>query len=88
MTATNEYRGIAYSIANNDDGVWRWIIYPKKSRRFEMRTVAPRPTYPTRDAAIQAAKVAIDTLLDGKSPKKIGSDTAGKQTGDAGAQEA
>jgi hypothetical protein len=86
MAAANEYRGIVYSIANNDDGVWRWIIHPKKSRRLEMRTVAPRPTYPTRDAAVQAARAAIDTLLDGKLVKKIASDTAGKQTGDAGAQ--
>jgi hypothetical protein len=86
MTAANEYRDIAYTIANNDDGVWRWIIYPKKSRRLEMRTVAPRPTYPTRDAAVQAAKAAIDALLDGKSARKIAPDMAGKQTGDAGAQ--
>jgi len=86
MVAANEYRGIVYSIANNDDGVWRWIIHPKKSRRLEMRTVAPRPTYPTRDAAVQAAKAAIDALLDGRSAKIIAPDMAGKQTGDAGPQ--
>jgi hypothetical protein len=77
MVAANEYRGIVYSIANNDDGVWRWL---------EMRTVAPRPTYPTRDAAVQAAKAAIDALLDGRSAKIIAPDMAGKQTGDPGPQ--
>jgi hypothetical protein len=86
MTAANEYRGIAYSIANNDDGVWRWIVYPKKSRRFEVRTVTPRPTYPTRDAAVQAAKLAIDALLDGKSAKKIAPAMDGKRAGNTGAQ--
>jgi hypothetical protein len=69
MTTANEYRGVEYSIANNDDGVWRWIIYPRKSRRVDVRAIPPRPTYATRDAAIQAAKAAIDTALDGKSAK-------------------
>ena len=77
MTAANEYRGIAYSIANNDDGVWRWIVYPNKSRRLEIRTVVPRPTYATREAAVLAAKTAIDALLDGKPAKKTASDTNG-----------
>jgi hypothetical protein len=86
MTTANEYRGIEYSIANNDDGVWRWIIYPKKSRRLDIRTVPPRPTYPTREAAVQAARTAIDVLLDRKPAKKITPEMAGKQAGDAGAQ--
>jgi len=71
MTAASEYRGVGYSVANNDDGVWRWIIYPKKSRRSELRVVPPRPTYETRDAAVDAAKAAIDQLLDGKSDKRM-----------------
>jgi hypothetical protein len=71
MTAASEYRGVSYSVANNDDGVWRWIIYPKKSRRSELRVVPPRPTYETRDAAVDAAKAAIDQLLDGKSDKRM-----------------
>jgi hypothetical protein len=85
MTATNEYRGIAYSIANNDDGVWRWIVYPKKSRRFELKTVVPRPTYPTRDDAVQAAKSVIDTMLDRKSADRTAPVVESKQTGDVGA---
>ncbi len=85
MTATDEYRGIAYSIANNDDGVWRWIVYPKKSRRLEIRTVAPRPTYPTRDDAVLAAKAAIDTMLDRKTALRTAPVVAGKQTGDVSA---
>jgi hypothetical protein len=86
MTAASEYRGIAYSVANNDDGVWRWIVYPNKSRRIDVKTVAPRPTYETREAAVLAAKTAIDALLDGKSAKKVASDTAVKRKGDAGTQ--
>ena len=86
MTAVNEYRGVAFAIANNDDGVWRWIIYPKKSRRTDVRTVAPRPTYGTRDAAVQAAKAAIDALLDRSPPRKSASSLAGDETGDPGAQ--
>jgi hypothetical protein len=87
MTTTTEYRGIEYSIANNDDGVWRWIIYPKKSRRLEIRAVTPRPTYATRDDAVRAATAAIDALLDEKPARKPASDRAGKQTGDAGTQQ-
>ena len=83
MTATNEYRGITYSIANNDDGVWRWIVYPKKLRRSEIRNDPPRPTYATRKAAVQAAKEAIDRSLDDKPAKKIAADSLTNQSGDS-----
>jgi hypothetical protein len=83
MTTIGEYRGVKYSIADNDDGVWRWVIYPKKTKRPEVRMPPPRPTYQTRDAAIEAAKSAIDRLLDKKPGHEQAQNTSPKLSGDA-----
>ena len=64
MKASNEHRGVTYNVANNDDGAWRWIIYPSRKQKLDLRVVPPRPAYKTRDAAVAAAKLAIDVLLD------------------------
>jgi hypothetical protein len=62
MKAAGEHRGIAYAIPNNDDGVWRWVIYPGKSKLAHRDL--PRPAYAMRDDAVNEAKFAIDRLLD------------------------
>jgi hypothetical protein len=65
MIATGEYRGVPFSIPHNDDGVWHYKIFPRRDRRLARGQ--PRPTavegYPTREAAIAAAKKAIDAWL-------------------------
>jgi hypothetical protein len=65
MIATGEYRGVPFSIPHNDDGVWHYKIFPRRDRRLARGQ--PRPTavqgYPTREAAIAAAKKSIDAWL-------------------------
>ncbi|HEY5047185.1 MAG TPA: hypothetical protein VII49_04080 [Rhizomicrobium sp.] len=58
-----EYRSVAFSIPNNDDGMWRWIIHPRNIKSAAGHNALPRPTYATRDEAVSAAKRAIDALL-------------------------
>ena len=68
MSEASEYRGITYAVPNNDDGAWRWVIYPKKKiKGLAEQNTCPRPAYATRDAANRAAKLAIDAVLDRKS---------------------
>ena len=64
MSGQGEYRGIAYSIPNNDNGEWQWTIYPKKTKSPMATFVSPKQVYRTRDDAVKAAKLAIDALLD------------------------
>jgi len=67
MSRTGEHRGITYVIPNSDDGTWRWVVYPREIKGFGAINVFPRPVYATSDEAVEAAKRAIDAILDGKS---------------------
>ena len=65
MPATTEiYRGVSYSIPNNDDGVWHYKIYPGHipARRAKPQP-APTEGFKTRDEAIMAAEHAIDSWI-------------------------
>jgi hypothetical protein len=64
MRQTGEHRGVMYSIPTNDDGVWRWFIYPPQGYGINTLNDLPRPTYTTFDEAANAAKKAIDRVLD------------------------
>jgi hypothetical protein len=64
MSGQLEYRGIAYSIPNNDNGEWRLTIYRKKIRNPLALVASPKHVYRTRDDAVNAAKRVIDALLD------------------------
>lgn len=67
MRTTGEHRGVAYSIPHNDDGVWHYQVHPKRDKHLAMRG-RPQTTaadgYPSREAAICAAKRAIDAWLE------------------------
>jgi hypothetical protein len=66
MRETGEYRGVAYSIPHNDDGVWHYRVHPKRDKLLAMRghpQAAPPEGYPSRDAAVAAARKAIDGWL-------------------------
>jgi hypothetical protein len=64
MKSVDEYRGVPFSIPNTDDGVWRWVIHPRNIKAGAPYNSLPRPTYATREEAVNAAKRAIDDLLD------------------------
>jgi hypothetical protein len=66
MRITDEYKGVMFSIPPNNDGVWHYRIHPKRDKLLAMRGMpqaAPSVGYCTRDAAITAAKKAIDAWL-------------------------
>ena len=66
MLFIDEYRGVTYSIPHNDDGVWHYKISPRRDRRSTARGQPLSPPvegFPTREAAIRAAKQAIDMWL-------------------------
>ena len=72
MTALGQYRGVAFSIPPNDDGVWHYKIHPTRSRRSTaLGQPSPPPVhgFTTRDAAVAAAKQAIDAWLAGECAK-------------------
>jgi hypothetical protein len=66
MRLTDEYKGVMYSIPPNNDGVWHYRIHPKRDKLLAMRG-APQTAlctgYRTREAAVAAAKKAIDAWL-------------------------
>ena len=66
MRMTDEYKGVTYSIPPNDDGIWHYRIHPRRDKLLAMRgspQAAPSAGYPSREAAIAAAKKAIDAWL-------------------------
>jgi hypothetical protein len=66
MVFIDEYRGVTYSIPHNDNGVWHYKISPRRDRRSAARGQPQSPPvegYTSREAAIQAAKRAIDGWL-------------------------
>ncbi|MFL5239906.1 MAG: hypothetical protein ACJ8EL_20390 [Rhizomicrobium sp.] len=67
MRVTGEYRGIEYSIPHNDDGIWHFQVHPKRNKLLAMRG-RPQGTaadgYRSREAAIEAARKAIDAWLE------------------------
>ena len=66
MALIGEHRGVTYSIPNNDNGVWHFKISPKRDRRATARGQPPFPRpegYATREAALVAARRAIDAWL-------------------------
>jgi hypothetical protein len=64
MIEDMEYRGATIVIPANDDGAWRWAAHYKKgARTCGISEEAPRPVFESRDAAIAAAKRAIDEFL-------------------------
>ena len=68
MTALGEYKGVAFSIPPNDDGVWHYKIHPVRSRRstaLGQPLAPPADGFSSRDAAVEAAKQAIDAWLAG-----------------------
>ena len=72
MNLTGEYKGIPYAVPNTDDGNWRWIIYAIVGQKSLVGlNMQPRPTYSTRETAVQAVKCVIDggLKLQGRSPK-------------------
>jgi hypothetical protein len=66
MRETGEYKGVAFSIPHNDDGVWHYRVHPKRDKLLAMRG-HPQPASPqgyiSRGAAVTAAKKAIDAWL-------------------------
>lgn len=66
MRITGEYRGVMYSIPPNNDGIWHYRVHPRRDKLLSMRGLpqaAPSSGYRTRDAAVTAAKKAIDAWL-------------------------
>jgi hypothetical protein len=67
MRVTGEYRGVAYSIPHNDNGVWHYQVHPKRDKLLAMRG-RPQATavegYSSREGAIAAAQKAIDAWLE------------------------
>ena len=59
---TEIYRGVSYSIPNNDDGIWHYKIYPGDipARRGKPQP-APTEGFRTRGQAVTAAERAIDS---------------------------
>ena len=56
MNVAAEHRGVPYAVPNTDDGNWRWVIYAAVGRKSVVALNAqPRPIYPTRGEAVQAA---------------------------------
>ena len=62
MRLRGEHRGVTYSIPSNDDGVWRWFLYPPKGYRINTLNDTPRPTHATFREAVEAAKKAIERV--------------------------
>jgi len=67
MRTLGEHKGVAFSIPHNDDGIWHYRIHPKRDKLLAMRghpQAAPSAGYATRDAAVNAAKRAIEAWLE------------------------
>jgi len=61
---TGEHRGVRYFVPGNDTGAWRWFLRSDVvAPGLFALNATPRPTYPTRDAALKAAREAIDRHL-------------------------
>jgi hypothetical protein len=70
MSIRGTHRGIAYEIPANDDGAWRWVTYTQDSKgAIASLNVFPRPVFKTSGEAIEAAKTAIDKMLDNVSER-------------------
>jgi hypothetical protein len=69
MAAGEKYRGVTFSIPRNDDGIWHYKIHPG-----HLSASRPRPAtastegYSSREAAVEAAKQAIDAWIDRALP--------------------
>ena len=64
MNSETEYRDVGFSIGENGDGTWRWKLHPPKTGTMKLASLGQSGS---RDEAIEAARRAIDTLLDRKS---------------------
>lgn len=66
MRMIAQHRGVQFSIPHSDDGIWHYKVHAKRDKVFVMRG-SPQQTapagYPSREAAIAAAKQAIDAWL-------------------------
>jgi hypothetical protein len=67
MSISGTHRGIGYQIPSNDDCAWRWVVYPQDAKAAAALNVFPRPVFATSGEAIEAAKAAIDKVLDRSS---------------------
>jgi hypothetical protein len=67
MRMVDEHKGVTFSIPHNDDGIWHYRIHPKRDKLLAMRgqpQAAPSTGYPTCEAAVNAAKKAIEAWLE------------------------
>jgi hypothetical protein len=65
MSISGEYRGIKYSTAKTPDGKWKWTLHPPIAPNA-VSTITSGTGCETEQAAIVAAKAAIDRRLDTK----------------------
>jgi hypothetical protein len=65
VTETDNYRGVSFSIPHNDDGVWHYKIHPSRNRTANRPRplLAPTEGFTTREAAVAAAHLAIDSWM-------------------------
>jgi len=62
MKIPKPHRGIAYSVADNRNGTWRWKLHPKLVPNTSTLLISGEVSG-TQNDAITAAEAAIDKFL-------------------------
>ena len=64
VSEIREHRGVIYSVPSTNTGIWHYKIHPGHLRADSLRPgTAPIAGYPTREAAMKAARDAIDVWV-------------------------